>query len=241
MFTVPTPIRPSPGLLISTNTGKISANASSGGVTRFNHGVSSIHSASSIASSPASSPSYFRPVPSPQNSKMLGMGLGQPFANALMSPTLQRSPSPGSAPGSSTAARVALLPPSSPGLMTRPGRSGTSLIASAYQNSGRPIPQADEAKSLTERLVEKMCSSEQGLRLSEREGKRCFSGAECVDWLVEELRVGRDKALMIGDKLLMRGFFRARSDSTTCFTDDNAAYYVVERAEGGGMLDSSDG
>jgi hypothetical protein len=117
----------------------------------------------------------------------------------------------------------------------RQSSGGGSLIASAYQNSGRPLMAVDDAqsgKSLTDRLVDKMFSADSGLELREtRDGRLCFCGCECVDWLVEELRVGRDKAVVIGDKLLQRGFFRCLVYDTASFTDDHTLFQATTPAD----------
>jgi hypothetical protein len=110
-------------------------------------------------------------------------------------------------------------------------RSGsTSLIATAYQNSGRSFmaQETQGGKPLTDRLVEKMFSTDSGLKLIETDGQRCFHGCDCVDWLEEELRVSRDKAVVIGDKLLARGFFRGLSFEVSPFTDEPTLYAVVD-------------
>lgn len=233
VIAAPTPVRPSPGILVST--GKLNPGERAN-TPQINFFLSSSTAAMPTLRTNNNSNSTTTTPPSPKSISFAK----PPLAGSA--PQFSRSTSPGGNASNSNSNNYTtrnLSPPaqlpSGTAVTNRPGRSGTSLIASAYQSSGRPIPTPDESdagKSLTERLVAKMFSADQGLRLQEREGKRCFPGSECVDWLVEELRAGRDKAVVIADKLLSRNFFRnlAGGDPGACFTEENT-YYVAERME----------
>jgi hypothetical protein len=141
-----------------------------------------------------------------------------------------KSSSSGSQSATTSSTPTSAIPPAV-GPRVRQSSGGGSLIATAYQNSGRPLMAVDDGQSgqsLTDRLVDKMFSVDCGLELREtRDGRLCFCGCECVDWLVEELRVGRDKAVAIGEKLLSRGFFRCLVYEVASFTDDRTLYQAT--------------
>jgi hypothetical protein len=73
--------------------------------------------------------------------------------------------------------------------------------------------------------------SEAGLRMQEKEGKRYFDGSECVNWLMEELKLTRQNAAQIGDRLMTRGFIKSGSAEATCFIDGPVLFLPGHRAE----------
>ena len=106
--------------------------------------------------------------------------------------------------------------------------------------NAKPVesPRSSEKKSetktdriSTKQLVQKM-RGESGVKIKTRRYKlkfyhRCFLGNEAIDWIVEETKVSRDRALAIGQKMMDKKLFHHIVDEHD-FKDEPLFYRFFE-------------
>lgn len=82
------------------------------------------------------------------------------------------------------------------------------------------------------RQIASQMSSEQGVEVKTRRHKlklypRCFLGNEAVDWIVDQIKVSREDAVRIGQKMLEKGLLEHVTQQHT-FKDKNLFYRFNE-------------
>ncbi len=112
------------------------------------------------------------------------------------------------------------------------------IIETSDKNDSSSAPQASTSKSAAakdssgrldlRKLCAKMRSADIGVEVKTRRHKlklfqRCFIGNEAVDWIVEQTKVSRPKAVKIGQTMLEKGFFHHVLDEHQ-FKDENLFY-----------------
>lgn len=84
--------------------------------------------------------------------------------------------------------------------------------------------------------------SEQGVEIKTRRHKlklyqRCFVGNEAVDWIVAKIKLSREDAVVLGQKMVEKGLFHHVMDNHK-FEDDNL-FYRFNEDEGKSIWNSS--
>jgi hypothetical protein len=83
----------------------------------------------------------------------------------------------------------------------------------AKQSSSDNSPPKGNAQRISIRQLASQMHSEQGLEIKTRRYKlmlfqRCFLGNEAVDWIVNQVKVSREDAIALGQKMLDKGIFQ---------------------------------
>lgn len=92
------------------------------------------------------------------------------------------------------------------------------------------------------RQLAKEMRSEQGVEIKTRRHKiklyqRCFLGSEAVDWIAAKVKLSREEAVALGQKMIEKGLFHHVSDEHP-FKDD-ALFYRFNEDEGKSIWNSS--
>lgn len=91
-----------------------------------------------------------------------------------------------------------------------------------------------ESRLSPELLAESMRSGPAALEVKDRwfrlnRYRQCWVAAECVDWIVQEHKLSRQQATMLGRSMLMQGLIRHVADADRDFEDDYLFFVWVER------------
>jgi hypothetical protein len=91
--------------------------------------------------------------------------------------------------------------------------SSESSTTTAAQSSPDPAPSKGNAQRISIRQLAIEMHSEKGVEIKTRRYKlmlfqRCFLGNEAVDWIVKKVKVSREDAIALGQKMLDKGIFQ---------------------------------
>lgn len=90
---------------------------------------------------------------------------------------------------------------------------GSSEQPTAKQSSVDTSPPKSNAQRISIRELASNMHSERGVEIKTRRHKlmlfqRCFLGNEAVDWIVAQVKVSREDAIALGQKMLDKGIFQ---------------------------------
>ncbi|NJL52553.1 MAG: hypothetical protein HC930_10630 [Hydrococcus sp. SU_1_0] len=122
-----------------------------------------------------------------------------------------------------------------PGSSESPSASNTQTSADSSKAKGN-----GQRISLRQLAIE--MHSEQGVEIKTRRYKlmlfqRCFLGNEAVDWIVKKVKVSREDAIALGQKMLEKGIFQHVADEHPF--KDEALFYRFNEDQGKSIWNSS--
>jgi hypothetical protein len=91
--------------------------------------------------------------------------------------------------------------------------SSESPATAKPQSASNNSPSKGNAQRISIRQLASQMHSEQGVEIKTRRHKlmlfqRCFLGNEAVDWMVSQVKVSREDAIALGQKMLDKGIFQ---------------------------------
>lgn len=122
-----------------------------------------------------------------------------------------------------------------------PGSSESPTTAAAQSS-----PDLDQSKGSAQRISIRQLAiemhSEQGVEIKTRRYKlmlfqRCFLGNEAVDWIVKKVKVSREDAIALGQKMLDKGIFQHVSEEH--LFKDEPLFYRFNEDQGKSIWNSS--